>query len=382
MDIRSKYNLIISKISMILEKLHLEEKLKIDAEYLGLSYNQLVFKNFRKVRIIIGSSHTSLGRELSTELGITPILCDIGFFADKTPRVEIKENIRGCHMFIIQSGTNDEKHSINDYSEQLLAIIDACKRSGTKSISVIIPYFPNARSDKKTAPRVPIMAKATMRKFEKAGVDRIVMMDLHSGQIQGFSEKPVDNLYVTSLFINYLNNVYFNGLTIDEINAKNIFISPDTGGVKRVCDYSTIMKINNVIMHKKRDYSKPSTIEESILVGKSTDVKGKRCFIFDDMIDTAGTLLSVAEELSKAGASEIIPIATHGVFSYPAIEKINKCPYIKDLIVTNTLPQFENIKNCIKNLSVVSISPLLAYTIVSIRFGGSISKLFNMEKIL
>ena len=389
----AKYNKMIDRVFNILKILDLD--LKIEAEFSGITYQQLIFRKFHNVRMIIGPSNTQLGEDIINELGIDKIRCEIGFFADKSPRVEIKENIRDTHMFILQSGVNDEKYSLNDYSEQLLAIIDTCKRSGVKSITAIIPYYPNARSDKRDAPRVPIMAKATTKKFEKAGVDRIIILDLHSGQIQGFGEKPIDNLYAKPLFVSYLNNMFFKDMTSEQINKDNIFVSPDGGGYKRVHAYSETMKVNNVTMHKERDYTKPNQVLKSLIIGGSNNnnnnnnnnnesescVSGKRCFVFDDMFDTAGTLISGTNELVEAGATEIVPVATHGVFSDPAIKRINDCESIKQLIVTNTLPQENNIKRCTKTIHVVNIAPLLAYTIVCLRFGGSISKLFDMNHI-
>jgi ribose-phosphate pyrophosphokinase len=381
LDLASKYNKMIDSVSKILEILNLDLQLEVDATFSGFTYRQYIFKKFKKVRIICGPSNERLASDILKELGIDGVKCELGFFADKSPRVEITENIREVHMFIIQSGSNSKNYSINDYSEQLLAIIDACKRSGTKSITAIIPYFPNARSDKRDTPRVPIMAKATIQKFENAGVDRTIMLDLHSGQIQGFGNKPIDNLYAKPLFISFLKNTFFRDMTTEEINSANIFISPDTGGYKRVHAYSETMKINNVTMHKDRDYTVPNQILKSVIVGKGSNISGKRCFVFDDMIDTAGTLISGTSELIAAGAVEVVPIATHGVFSGPAIKRINECDHIKNIVVTNTLPQEQNIKECIKKIHVINIAPILAYTIVCLRFGGSISKLFNMDQI-
>lgn len=381
-SVRQAYKKMIESVSAILEILSLKKKLELDAEFSGLNYEQLIFKKFQNVRLIIGPSNISLGENILENLGIPKVECNIGFYSDKSPLVEIKENIRGTNMFIVQTGANDEKHSLNDYSEQLLAMIDACKRSGTKSITTIIPYYQNARSDKRDAPRVPIMAKATTQKFENAGVDRIIMIDLHSGQIQGFSDKPIDNLYAKPLFTSYLQNKFKeDNMTIEDMNRDYILVSPDAGGYKRVYAYSETLNINNIIMHKERDYSIPNKVSKCVIVGNCNNIKGKKCIIFDDMIDTAGTLVSCVSELGEAGAIEVIPIATHGVFSGPAMERINNCEYIKQIVVTNSLPQDENIKKCTKKMIVINTAPLLAYTIVCLRFGGSISELFKMNNI-
>lgn len=377
-DLRNQYKHMIYKIDKILKKLSLDNKLYIDAEFSGITYDQYIFKRFNNVRIIVGESNIDLGDSITKKLGIHKVKCELGFFADKSPYVEIKENVRGTHIFIIQSGTNDDKYSLNDYSEQLLAIVDACKRSGTKSITVIIPYYPNARSDKRDAPRVPIMAKVTTRKLEKSGVDRIITMDLHSGQIQGFSDNPIDNLYAKPLIAKYLYRHFFKNLTPEQINDNNVFISPDTGSYKRVNAYSETFKIDNITLHKERDYTKPNCVSRSTIIENNNNIFGKKCFIFDDMIDTAGTLISTINELTKVGAIEVIPVTTHGIFSDPAIERINECQSIKQLIVTNTLPQKKMLEKCTKKVHVVNVAPLFAYTIVCLRFYGSISKLFTI----
>lgn len=378
-ELKLRYDRMIDCVVNILKILNLENKFKIHAEYSGVTYRQFIFKKMHNAKIIIGPSNESLGEEILKELGMDKVECNLRFFADKSPNIEIKENIRGANIFIIQTGANDSKYSLNDYFVQLLAIIDTCKRSGSKSITAIIPFYPNARSDKRDAPRVPIMAKATTVMLENIGADRIIMIDLHSKQIQGFGDKPIDNLNAKPLFTSFLNDNFFKNMNIEEINKDNIFVSPDVGGCKRVHEYSETMKVNTITMHKERDYSVANKVLKSIIIGKNSDISGKRCFIIDDMIDTAGTLISGINELVKAGAKEIIPIATHGVFSKDAINKINNCPYIEQLLVTNTLPQNDNIKKCIKKIHVINVGPLLAYTIVCLIFDASVSKLLDIQ---
>ena len=375
-ELSLRYNKMIDAVLRILRAMGLDTRLEVDAEFNGVTLRQEIFRKFNTVRLIIGGSNRELGQSLLRELGISEVACELGFFADRSPRVEIKENIRDTDIFILQTGANDEKYSLNDYSEQLIGVIDACKRSGSRSITILVPNYPNARSDKRDAPRVPIMAKVTTTKFETAGADRIVTLDLHSGQIQGFSDKPIDNLYAKPLFVEYLRENHFKGMTPEEINRTAVFVSPDAGGYKRVHAYSETMRVNNVTMHKERDYTVPNQVLKSILVGGQSEVAGKRCFLFDDMIDIAGTLIASVKELEGWGATEVIPVATHGIFSEPALRRIDECSLIKEVIVTNSLPQVDHVRRCTKKISVVDVAPLLAYTVVCIRFGGCISRLF------
>jgi len=365
-----QYDVMINNVTNIIKSMNFYNKMCIDSKYLGLSFEQYVFKKFRKVKIINCYSNSELGNNIIDNLGIKSVDCDLGFFSDNSPNVVIKENIRNSHIFILQTGSNI-KHSINDYLEQLLAIIDACKRSGSKTITTIIPYYPNSRSDKREFSHVPIMAKTTTQILENVGVDRIITFDLHSGQIQGFGNKQIENLYAKPLIVSYLQNMLFNKMTNEIINQNYVLVSPDAGGYKRVYSYSETLNINNVIMHKERDYTIPNHVNKSVIVGQII-VTNKICILLDDMIDTAGTLISSVNELITAGAKEVIPIATHGVFSGLAIDRINSCPYINRVIVTNTLPQTQNKSKCTKDLIVLDLSSIISKAIIGIIFGENI----------
>jgi len=207
------------------------------------------------------------------------------------------------------------------------------------------------------------------------GVKRIVAMDLHAAQIQGFSTVAFDNLYAIRIHIENLKNTLFKGLSIEEINAKFVLVSPDVGGTKRVEAYANALEMSHVIMHKHRNYEKLGTILDTVLVGQSGDVTGKTAIIIDDMSDTMGTMVSAAKELQSHGIKDVILLVTHGIFSGPAFERINNCDLIIKVIVTNTLPQTVNMTKTDK-LQIVDTSQTFAACITAIQTGTSISALF------
>lgn len=328
------------------------------------------------VRLICGRSNLELGELISKNLRIPLVNCCLEDFANKELRVEIHDNIRGRDVFILQTGSSDNFHSINDYLMEMLAITDACRRSSARTITAIIPYYWYCRSDKKDAPRVPIMAKVVTNMLTQAGVERIVSIDLHAGQIQGFADYGWDNLFCLNIFVDYMMNTLFKGLTQEEINEKYILISPDNGGAKRVKAYAEKLKMNHEILNKKRNYKEASTVMSSTLTGDPEMVKGKKGIIIDDIIDTMGTMTSAADVLMKHGLTGVIIIATHGIFSGPAFKRIAECDAIEQVIVTNTLPQKQHIATC-KKLTCVDTSGLLSETIQRLVEGSSISELFN-----
>jgi len=258
---------------------------------------------------------------------------------------------------------------------ELYEIVDACILSSAKSVSVILPCYPYARSDKKDAPRVSIMGGNVTRMLINLGVKRIVAMDLHAAQIQGFSSVPFDNLYAIKIHVDNLMNTYFTGLSKEEINSKYVLVSPDVGGVKRVEAYAIRLGVGHVIMHKHRNYNKPGTVEGTTLVGMNGNITGKIAIIIDDIVDTCGTMVAAADELNRFGVESIIIIVTHGVFSGPAFERINKCDAVQKVIVTNTLPQIANLEKC-KKLEIVDTSDVFVSVIKAIQEGFSISALF------
>lgn len=328
-----------------------------------------------KTRLISGRSNLELAEGISKKLGIPLTKCKLSEFANTEIQVEILENIRNMHVYLIQSGSADDTRSINDYIMELLALINACKLSNTKSITVIIPYYPYSRSDKKDAPRTPIMGALIGNLLKMVGVTRIVSMDLHAGQIQGFTDLPFDNLYALCLHVDNLKNGLFKDLTLDEINSKYILASPDGGGVKRVEAYAKRLQMDYVVMHKQRDYSQKSIVLRCMLIGDPEAIKGKTVILIDDMCDTCGTIVSAANELKGHGARDVIILATHGLFSSPAFERLNDCEMISKVVVTNTLPQISSLTKTSK-LEIVDTSNLFAEVIERLVNGGSISALF------
>ena len=325
------------------------------------------------LRIISGSSCQKIAESICLSLNkqLTPV--KIERFANGEINVEINETIRGTDVFVIQTGANYETLSINDLLMELMLLLDTCKRSHAKSISVIMPMLPYARSDKKDNSRVPIGASLIINML-KLCADRIITIDLHSGQIQGFTSGPSDNLYAINLFCDYLKKNIFEG--IDDINEQFILVSPDAGAEKRTRAYDSKLGLTSTILTKQRDYSQMNCVSRSILTGNTENVRGKTAIIPDDIIDTAGTMVKGVEELKKYGIKDAIIIATHGILSGPAIDRINSCNDIIKVIVTNSIDQTENQKRCSK-LEVIDLSGLLSECIRRIQMGESLSVLFE-----
>lgn len=327
------------------------------------------------IRLISGRSNKPLAEGIAKHLGKKLVNCTIDKFANSEIRVEINEDIRGCVVFIIQTGAmeNDECNSVNDYIMETLLLVDTCKRAGVDKVNVILASFPYARGDKKDKPRTPISGSVVTTILKSVGTSRVISLDLHSGQLQGFTKMPFDNLYGINLHIENLKNNLFSGMGLEEINDKYVLVSLDVGGAKRVKQYAQKLKMKYAIMDKQRDYSKPNTVLQSVLVG---NVSGKIAICIDDMMDTAGTLLAGVSDLQEHGAISAIVLVTHGILSGPAAERINSCDFINQVIVINTLDQTNNQRN-IPKLRVIDSSALFSEVIVKLVVGGSISQLFN-----
>lgn len=328
------------------------------------------------VRIISGRSNPELSQSIAHYLGLQLLPCIINDFSNTEIHVQIGENVRGIDVIIIQTGSNYNNRSVNDHFMELKLLARACKLSSVRSITAIIPYYPYSRADKKDVPRVCIGAALVASEIENAGVDRIVSIDLHSGQTQGFTTVPFDNLYGINLITDYLKKCIFGTSDQSIINENYILVSPDNGGVKRVDAYAKKLNMDFLIMHKQRDYTKSSTILKSMIIGDESKLIGKTAIIIDDMIDTMGTMVSAANELSTKGVKNVIIGATHGIFSGPAIQRINECSIISDVIVTNTLAQSHNQKICNK-IKVIDTGNLFAEVIKRLIVGGSISEIFE-----
>lgn len=305
-------------------------------------------------------------------------------FANTEIRSRIHDDLRGKDIFIVQSGCiNKEKNlSINDILFETLILIDACKRSMASTVNIIMPNFPYARGDKKDEPRAPISAKLVANILTDSKINRLVSMDLHATQIQGFTDIPFDNIYSVKLVMDKLNNSIFKDITLEERQNKYIVVSPDAGAAKRTLKFAEVMKLNTIIMHKQRNYSKSSSIEKTIIIHEknpgsplnSTQVT-ETAIICDDIADTCGTLISAINQLVNYGIRNIICVITHGIFSRDALEKINKCKYISKFYVSDSIPQEENIKLCPK-LEIFTISDLMADVIKRIITKKPISELF------
>ena len=329
------------------------------------------------VVILSGNANIKLAQDIGNKLKINLNLNNIpSMFANTEFHSRIHDNLRGKDIFIINSGCiNKSKNlSINDIIFETLILVDACRRSMASSVNIIMPNYPYARGDKKDEPRAPIPAKLVSNLFTSVKIDRLVSIDLHSTQIQGYIDIPFDNLYSLNLVIDVLNEHLFKNLTLEEKQNKFIVVSPDAGATKRTLSFSSRMKLNTIIMHKQRNYIKKSTIDKTIMISDEV-IDNKTAIICDDIVDTCGTLIRACESLVNKGIKDIICVVTHGIFSNDAIKKINECDYIKEFYVSDSIPQDENIKLCSK-LKVYTLSDLLADCIRRIIMKESISELF------
>ena len=310
------------------------------------------------MKLLTGNSNKSLSHKISKILKTKLVHSSIRKFADGEIYIEIKENIRGNSIFIIQSVSSPA----NDNLMELLLCIDALKRSSAKNITAVIPYFGYARQDRKVAPRTSISAKLVSNLITKAGADRVVTVDLHAGQIQGFFDIPVDNLFATPIFARHVKK---------NIKGKNLIcVAPDVGGVERARALAKKLNIGIAIIDKRRP-----TPGKSQVMNVIGNVNNKTCIIIDDIIDSGGTIVNAAQALINRGAKEVHVYTTHGVLSGEAVEKIKKSK-IKKLIITDTIDNSDKIKKA-KNIEVLSISILLGEAIKRISNSTSVSDLFK-----
>ena len=310
------------------------------------------------MKILSGTSNLSLSRNIARQLKLKLVNTNIKKFADGEAYVEINENIRGNSVFVIQSTSTPA----NDNLMELLLCIDALRRSSAKNITAVIPYFGYARQDRKVVPRTSISAKLVSNLITNAGASRIVTVDLHSGQIQGFFDIPVDNLFTTPLFTRYIKK-----------NLKNknlICVSPEVGGVQRTRGLATKINVDLAIIDKRR--SQPGKSQVMRIIG---NVQNKECIIVDDIIDSGGTIVNAADALIREGAKSVYVFVTHAVLSGEAINKIKKSK-INKLIITDSIDNTKKIKN-VSKIQVLSIAPLMAEAIKRISNSTSVSSLFN-----
>ena len=310
------------------------------------------------MKILSGTSNLKLSKDISKNLKLKLINTNIRRFADGEIYIEINENIRGNSIFLIQSVSSPA----NDNLMELLLSIDALKRSSAKNITAVIPYFGYARQDRKVVPRTSISAKLVSNLIAKAGADRVVTVDLHSGQIQGFFDIPVDNLFATPIFARHIKK---------KLKKNNIIcVAPDVGGTARARALGKLLDVDLAIVDKRRPA--PGKSEVMNVIG---NVKNKICILVDDIIDSGGTIVNAASELKKRGAKDVHVYVTHGVLSGNAVEKIKKSS-IKNLVVTDTIDNSMKVKKA-KNIEVLTISNLVGEAIKRISNSTSVSDLFK-----
>jgi ribose-phosphate pyrophosphokinase len=306
-----------------------------------------------------GNANPVLAKAIGQSLGQPLAPTQVGRFSDGETRVELQANVRGRDVFLIQPTCAP----VNDSLMELLIMAEACKRSSAGRITAVIPYFGYARQDRKVAPRAPITARLVADLLQAAGVERVLTMDLHAGQIQGFFDIPVDNLYARGLFFRHLR---------DEVATDpelTVLVSPDAGGVERARGYASLLKCGLAIIDKRRPQANEAEIMH--IVG---DVEGRRAILIDDMIDTAGTMAKGARALMDHGASSVFALASHAVLSGPAVGRLRESAFEK-VIVTDSIPLAPAAQACDK-IHVLSLAPLFAEAIRSIHFNDSISRLF------
>ncbi len=310
-----------------------------------------------KTVVISLTSSKEVAKEVCSHLGIKPGKAEVYHFADGEILIELGESVRGKNVYIIQSTCNPVS---NNLMEVLIAI-DACKRASAEKINVVMPYFGYARQDRKAKPRQPITAKLVADMLEGAGASRVITMELHATQIQGFFDIPADDISGISLIGTYIKNKNLDNIVV---------VSPDHGGTTRARRLAEVLQAPLAIIDKRRP--KPNVAEAMNILG---DVEGKRCIIVDDIVDTAGTLMSGINMLYDKGAIEVYASCIHGVLSGPAIERINGSKIV-EFITTNTIPQEVNQANCPK-MSVISVGEILGRTIQNIEEAKSVSEVIE-----
>jgi len=309
-----------------------------------------------RLRVFSGNSNPALAKKICKILGVPLNDAKVSQFSDGETRVEIDENVRGTDVFIIQSTCQP----VNVSLMELLIMTDGMKRASADRITAVIPYYGYARQDRKVVPRAPITAKLVADLITTAGANRIISIDLHAGQIQGFFNIPVDNLFATPILLDYLKTNHTDDL---------IVVSPDTGGVVRARAFAKRLGASLAIVDKRRD-----TPNESEVMNIIGNVKDKWAIILDDMIDTAGTVTQAAVALKEHGAIEVSTCCTHPVLSGPALDRIEASP-IKEVVVTDTIPLQGRARKC-KKIKVLSVSSLLSEAMKRIYYNESVSSLF------
>jgi ribose-phosphate pyrophosphokinase len=320
----------------------------------------IVAENRKSLMLFSGRGFPELAEEIGQVLGVGPTPSDNYEFANGEIFVRYKDSVRGSDAFVVQSITE----GVNRWVMETLIMVDALKRGSAKRITVVLPFYPYSRQDKKHRGREPISARLISDLLERAGADRIMSVDLHTAQIQGFFDGPVDHLFALPLLAEYVEKKY--------VGAKFTVVSPDSGRL-RVAERWTdrLGGCPLAFIHKTRDPLKPNEVVAHRVVG---DVAGRSCILVDDMIDTGSTIVSAARQLKDAGAADVIIVATHGILSGPAIDRLKNAP-INEIVLTNTLPIPP--EKQIDGMTVLSIAPLIARAIREVFEDGSVTSLFD-----
>ena len=310
------------------------------------------------MKLVTGNSNLKLANDISKYVSLELSNCDVKRFADNEIFVEMKENVRGEDVFVIQSTS----YPTNDNLMELLIIIDTLRRASAKRITAVVPYFGYARQDRKPGPRTPITSKLVANMIDKAGANRVLTMDLHAGQIQGFFDIPTDNLFAAPVLVEDIKSKLTSNTPI--------VVSPDVGGVVRARIIAKRIGADLAIVDKRREKAGESEVMN--IIG---DVKGKECFMIDDIVDSAGTLCNASDALIREGATKVYSYVTHGVLSGKAVERVNKSSLTK-LLITDTIEESDAVKESDK-IDVISISSLLGEAIKRISDEKSVSSLFD-----
>ena len=316
----------------------------------------------KRMTLLAGRSNLPLAKEIADHLGVELAEPNLSEFANGEIHSKLGENVRGSDVFIIQTHGSTGELSVNDVIMEHLIMIDAARRASAKRITAVIPCYGYARQDRKAENREPITAKVVANMFAAVGTDRLMSVDLHSGQIQGFFDGPVDHLTAMPVLIDWMR---------EHLPPDLVVVSPDAGRVKVAERYTNLLNADLAIVHKRRVKGVKNTVEAKEIVG---DVSGRVCVLIDDMIDTGGTLVAAAEQLAERGATAIYAAATHGVLSGPAIDRI-KNSVIHKVVVTNTLPLPSDKQ--IDKIEVLSIAKVLAETIDAVFGDKSVGEIFG-----
>ncbi|MFN7613271.1 MAG: ribose-phosphate pyrophosphokinase [Alphaproteobacteria bacterium] len=311
------------------------------------------------MKLICGNSNRTLAEAVARELGIPLTDASIRRFSDLEIFVEIQENVRGEDVFMLQSTS----YPANDHIMELLITLDALKRASARRVTAVIPYFGYARQDRKPGPRTPITAKLVANLITEAGADRVLTVDLHAGQIQGIFDIPLDHLYARPVIVADIKAHYPNLNNL-------IIVSPDVGGVVRARSLAARLGVELAIVDKRRD-----RVNHSEVVHIIGEVEGRDCILFDDIVDTAGTLCNAAEALMQQGAQSVAAYVTHGVLSGPAVERVRQS-VLTSLVVTDSIAAAPNVKNT-TNIRILSLAPLLGEAMRRISEESSVSSLFE-----